>query len=87
MLNKYQSSPSLTIPPANPQGTFLKERIHYPRAQRKCETPTPLWQKNRAKSPPMGQLFSKIQLKNTKHEIEIMKNSTEMLICSEILKQ
>ena len=46
----------------------------------------PLGQKNCAKTPPPGQLFSKIQ-KKTKHGTEIMKNSTEMLICLETLKQ
>ena len=48
--------------------------------------PRPLRQKNHAKTPPLGQLFSKIQQK-TKHETDIMKNSTEMLIYLEILKQ
>ena len=54
----------------------MLEQIPQPRTQGKCETPT-LGQKHRAKTPPLGQLFSKIQRnKTTKHEIEIMKNST-----------
>ena len=36
--------------------------------------PRPLGQKNRAKTPPPGKLFSKIQQKNRKHETEIMRN-------------
>ena len=59
----------------------------FDRAQRKCETPTPGAEKNCAETPPQGQLFSKIQQKLTKHDTEIMKNSTEMLIRLEILKQ
>ena len=46
--------------------------------------PRPFGQKNRAKTPPQGQLFLKIQQRNTK---QMMKNSTETLICLEILKQ
>ena len=42
--------------------------------------PDPLGEKDRAKTPLQGQLFSKIQQTNTKHEIEIVKNGTEMLI-------
>ena len=77
-----QSIPSLTIP----TGNFLTEQIPHPLAQKSAK-PRPLGQKIRAKTPPTGQLFSKIQQKNTKHKIEIMKNSTEMLLCLEILKQ
>ena len=60
-----------------------KQEIH----DKQVTKPRPLERKNRAKTPPPGQLFSKIQHKNTRHETEIMKNSTEMLICLEILKQ
>ena len=83
----YHSIPSLTIPPGQTPGEFLKGRIPHPQAQRKCETPT-LGQKNRAKTPPTGQLFSKpSKRKTTKHETEVSKNSTGTLICLEILKQ
>ena len=68
---------------ANPQGFF--ERVDSP-TPRQRESAKPLGQKNCAKTRPPEELFSKIQQKNTKHEIEIMKNSTEMLVCLEILK-
>ena len=57
----YQSIPSLTIPRENP-GNFLKGRIpseHKESGRKLVLKP---------------QLFSKIQQKNTKHDIEIMKN-------------
>ena len=83
----YQSIPSLTIPLDNSPGNFFEGANFSPLGHRESEKPRPLGQKNRSKAPPPGQLFSKIQQKNTKYEIEIMKNSTEMLICLEILKQ
>ena len=58
-----------------------------PQAQRKFETPTPGAEKLCQSSTPRAIIFKIQQKKNTKHETEIMKNSTEMLICSEILKQ
>ena len=42
----------------------------------------PLGQKNSAKPHPGEIIF-----KNTEHETKIIKNSTEMLLCLEILKQ
>ena len=81
----HQSIPSLTIPPGKPLAIFfLKGRIPTTRAQRKCETSN-LGQKNRAKAPPPGQLFSNIQ-QNNMNETEIMENSTKMLICLKHLK-
>ena len=72
--------------PGQTPGNLLKGECLTPRAQRKCETPT-TGAENRAKTTPLGQLYSKIQQeKPTKHETEIMKNSTELLICLEILK-
>ena len=73
----YQSILSLTIPPrggGKPWGTFLKGRI-------------PPGQKNSAKTPPQGNYFKNPAKRNTKHETEVMKNNTEMLIYLEILKQ
>ena len=69
----YQSIPSLTIPPGKSPGNFFKERIPHSRAQRKCETPT--W----------GNYFQKSSKKQNMRQT--MKNSTETLICLEILKQ
>ena len=64
------------------------ERVNSPPPRHKeSMEPRPMGQKNRAKTPLPGQLFSKIQQRNTTHEIEIVKNSTETLICLEILKQ
>ena len=45
--------------------------------------PRPLGQKSHAKTPPRAKSSTK---KHTKHETVIMKNSTEMLICLEILR-
>ena len=79
----YQSVPSLTIPPGN----FLEERIPHPQAQRKCENPTPGAEKS-CQNPTLAAIIIKnTAKKNTKHETKIMKNSTEMLTCLEILKQ
>ena len=70
------------------RGIFLKGRIPPPPpGNRESAKPRLLGKRNSAKAPPPGQLFSKIQQKPTKHETEIKKNSTEMLICLEILKQ
>ena len=67
---------------ANPRDFF--ERVNFPPhppRHKESVKPQLLGQKNCAKTPSPGQLFSKIQQKkNTKHQIEIMKNSTEMLI-------
>ena len=48
----------------------------------------PWGRKNRAKTPPPGQLFSNIQQKKQQNmnETEIMKNSTKMLICLKHIK-
>ena len=78
----YQSIPSLTTPRA----TFERANSPPP-GHKEGAKPLSLGQKNRARTQPWGQLFSKFQQKNTKHETEIMKNGTEMLICLEILKQ
>ena len=72
-------------PPGQPQGNFLKGRIPHPRAQEKCQTP----QKKVLKPHPRAIIFKNPAKKTTTHEkeTEIYKNSTEMLICLEILKQ
>ena len=82
----YQSIPSLAIPLDHPRGIFERANS-LPSGTGKVVKTRPLGQKNSAKAPPLGQLFSKIHQKNTKHETEIKKNSTEKLICLEILKQ
>ena len=82
----YQSIPSLTMPPRQTTGNFLKGRIPHPRAQRQCETLTPGAEKMCLNLIP-GAIIFKTPAKYTKHEIEIMKSSTEILICLEILKQ
>ena len=86
----YQSIPSLTFPPGKIPGEFFEKANSPPpppQAQGKCKTPA-LGQKNRVKTSLSGSYFQKSsKKKNTTHETEIMKNSTEMLICLEILKQ
>ena len=79
----YQSVPSLTIPQANPRGSFCKGEFPTPGAQRMCETPTPGAGQIVLKPHPGGNHFQKSSKKKTKDETEI----TEMLICLEILKQ
>ena len=71
---------SVNSKPDHPPGNFF-ETLNSPHpGQKESAKPRPLGQKNRAKTPPPGRLFSKIQQKETKHETEIMKNSTEMLM-------
>ena len=79
----YQSIPSLTIPPGKPAGNLCERANSPPPGHKESAKPRPLGQKNHAKTPRPGQLFCK---KSTKHETEIMKNSTEVLICLKHLK-
>ena len=83
----YQSIPSLTIPPGQPSGKFLKGRIPHPPGTGKAQNPDPRGRKIALNPHPWGNYFRKSSKKTTKHETEIKKNSTEMLICLEILKQ
>ena len=75
---------SVNSKPDHPSGQIrwnFFERANSPRPGHKERAkPQSLGQKNRAKMSPPGQSFSKIQQKTTKHETEIMQNSTEMLI-------
>ena len=72
-------------PPGRPPGNIF-ERVNSPLpGHKESAKARPMGQKNRATAPPPGQLFSKMHQK-TKHGTETMKNSTEMLICLEILK-
>ena len=81
----YQSTPILTTPPpANPRRIFLKERIPHSLGTKKVRNHDPWGRKNALKPRPRGIIF-KNPAKKTKHETEVMKNSTEMLICLEIL--
>ena len=70
---------SVNSKPDHPPGTLLefsKGRIPHPLAQRNLVL----------KPHPRGNYFQKSS-KNTKHDTEIMKNSTEMLMYLELLKQ
>ena len=79
---------SVNSKPDYPPGNFLKGRIRHPLGMKKVRNPDPWGRKIVAKIPPPGQLFSKIQTKRkTKHETEMMKNSTVMLKRLEILQQ
>ena len=82
----YQSIPYMTTP-GQTSGKFLKGRIPHPPGTKKVQNADPCGRKIMLKPHPWGNCFKKIQQKNTKHEIEIMKNSTEILTCLEILKQ
>ena len=67
-------------PGQTPGDIFEWANSPLPRAQRKCDTPTPVAE-NSCSNPPPGAIIFKNQQK-TKQEIEFMKNSTEILICS-----
>ena len=60
----YQSIPSLTIPRADP-GEFFERANPPPPGYKESAKLRPLGQKNCAKTPLPGQLFSKIQQKNS----------------------
>ena len=63
----YQSNPSLTIlSHSNPRGIFRNGEFATP-GHKESAKPRPLGQKNRAETPPLGQLFSKIQQKITQN--------------------
>ena len=79
----YQSIPSLTTPQAKPLGNVFERRMPHPPGTKKVQNPDPWGRKIVLKPHPWSNYFQK----NTKHETEIVKNSTEMLICLEILKQ
>ena len=68
---------------------FLKGRIPHPRGTKRVRNLDPWDRKIVLKPHPRGNYFQKSSQKKTetKHEIEIMKNSTEMLICLEILQK
>ena len=76
----YQSILSL-IP-----GEFFKGRIPHPPGQKKVRNPDLCDREIVLRHHPQGNYFQKSS-KIAKHEIEIMKNNNEMLICLEILKQ
>ena len=83
----YVSVNSKPDHPGQPNGEFFKRANSHPSGYKESVKPRPLAQKDCAKTlHPWGNYFQKFS-KNTKHEIEIMKNSTEMLTCLEILKQ
>ena len=69
-------------PRAGSRNFFLKKRIPHPLGT-KMRNHDP-WGRKIVLKPTPGQLFLKVQ---QKHKTEVMKNSTEMLICLEIFKQ
>ena len=71
---------------ANPQGMFLKGRIPHSTGTKEVQNSDPWGRKIVLKPHPRGNYFQNFSKKTTKHETEVMKNSTEMLICLEILK-
>ena len=66
---------------------FLKGPIPDLPGTKKVRNPYPAWGRKIEQTPPPGATIFKTPAKNTKYETEVMKNSTEMLICVEILKQ
>ena len=83
----YQSIASLNNPPPGPGEFFWEDEFPTPQAQGKLKTPTP-WGRIIVPTPHIwGNYFQKSKKRPTKHETEIKKNSTEMLILLEILKQ
>ena len=82
-ISQFQARP----PPGQTPGKFF-ERANSPSpGHKESAKPLSLGQKNRARTQPWGNYFQNSSKKNTKHETEIIKNSTEVLICLEILKQ
>ena len=81
----YQSIPILTIPPGKPLAIFFLKGEFPPLGHKESTKHRTLGQKNCAKTPPPGQLFSNIQ-QNNMNETEIIENSTKMLICLKHLK-
>ena len=83
---------SVSSKPDYPSGKFPRnvfERANSPLpppGHKESEKPD-LWGRKIVLKPYPRAIIFKNQAKNTKHEIEMMKNSTEMLICLEILKQ
>ena len=80
------SKPDHPSPGQTPEEFFERANAS-PTGQKESAKPRPLGQQNRAKTQPRGNYFQKSSKKKPKHETEIMKNNTEMLICLEILKQ
>ena len=80
------SKPDHPLPPGKLPENFLKGRIPHPPGTMKVQNANPWCRKLVLKLHP-GPIIFKNPTKNTKHEKEIMKNSTEMRICLEILKQ
>ena len=82
-MNNVSVNSKLDHPPEKPTENVF-ERMNSPTPGHKESAKSrPLGQKNRARTSPPGQKSSK---ENTKHDTEVMKNSTEMYICLEILR-
>ena len=71
-------------PPGKPQGNFCERENSPHPGHKESAKPRPQGKKNRAH--PGAIIFKNPAKENTKHETEVMKNSTEMLICLEISK-
>ena len=82
-----QSIPSLTIPPGKPLGNCLKGQIPHSPGHKESANSDPCGRKIVLKPHARAIFFKNLAKKNTKHEIEVMKNSTKILIRLEILKQ
>ena len=67
-------------------GNFLRGQIPHPRDTKEVRNPD-LWGRKIVLKPHPRAIIFKNPAKSTKDEIEIMKTSTEMLVCLEILKQ
>ena len=74
----YQSIPSLTIPRGKVPRNLFERANSSPPEHKESAKPRPVGQKNRTKTPPPGQLFSKIQQKSKTRDRNY-ENSTEML--------
>ena len=84
----YQSIPSLTTPsPGGPTPGEFFERVNSPPGTGKVQNPDPRDRKIVLKSHPGAIIFTESSKNITKHETEIKKNSIELLMYVEILKQ
>ena len=86
LLNNVSVNSKPDHPPGNTLGNFLNVRISHHPSTKRVRNPDP-WGKKIVLKPHPGQILSKNPAKTTKHETEIMKNSTECRYVSEILKQ
>ena len=72
--------------PSKPPGNFFKGGYSPPLDTKKVQNSTP-WVEKSCKILTPGAIIFKNSAKATKHKTKVMKNSNEMLLCLEILKQ